>query len=96
MVVGLNRYRSETEEKYDPLRVDPSIEADQRERLRVLREKRDNAAVEKALAELKEAAAGDANVLHPMRTALKELDTVGEVCNALRDVWGVYTPQEFF
>ncbi len=96
VVVGLNRYRSETEEKYDPLRVDPSIEADQRERLRVLREKRDNAAVEKALAEMKEAAAGDGNVLHPMRTALKELATVGEVCNALREVWGVYTPQEFF
>jgi methylmalonyl-CoA mutase N-terminal domain/subunit len=96
VVVGLNRYRSESEEKYDPLRVDPSIEADQRERLRLLREKRDNAAVEKALAELKEAAAGDANVLHPMRTALRELATVGEVCNALREVWGVYTPQEFF
>jgi methylmalonyl-CoA mutase N-terminal domain/subunit len=96
VVVGLNRYRSETEEKYDPLRVDPSIEQDQRERLRVLREKRDNAAVEKALAEMKEAAAGEGNVLYPMRTALKELATVGEVCNALREVWGVYTPQEFF
>ena len=96
VVVGLNRYRSETEEKYDPLRVDPSIEQDQRERLRVLREKRDSAAVEKALTEMKEAAAGDGNVLHPMRTALKELATVGEVCGALREVWGVYTPQEFF
>jgi methylmalonyl-CoA mutase N-terminal domain/subunit len=96
VVVGLNRYRSESEERYDPLRVDPSIEADQRERLRLLREKRDNAAVEKALAELKEAAAGDANVLYPMRTALKELATVGEVSNALREVWGVYKPQEFF
>ncbi len=96
VVVGLNRYRSETEEKYDPLRVDPSIEQDQRERLRVLREKRDGAAVDRALAELKEAAAGDGNVLHPMRTALKELATVGEVCNALREVWGVYSPQEFF
>ena len=42
------------------------------------------------------AAAGDGNVLYPMRTALKELATVGEVCNALREVWGVYTPQEFF
>ncbi len=96
VVVGLNRYRSDTEEKYDPLRVDPAIEEDQRERLRVLREKRDGAAVEKALAELKETAAGDGNVLHPMRTALKELATVGEVCGALREVWGVYTPQEFF
>ena len=96
VVVGLNRYRSESEERYDPLRVDPSIEADQRERLRLLREKRDQAAVDKALAELKEAAAGDANVLYPMRVALKELATVGEVCNALREVWGVYKPQEFF
>ena len=96
VVVGLNRYRSESEERYDPLRVDPSIEADQRERLRLLREKRDQAAVDKALAELKEAAAGDANVLYPMRVALKELATVGEVCNALREVWGVYQPQEFF
>ena len=96
VVVGLNRFRSETEERYDPLRVDPSIEADQRERLRVLREKRDNGAVEKALAELKEAAAGDGNVLFPMRTALQELATVGEVCGALREVWGVYVPQEFF
>jgi methylmalonyl-CoA mutase N-terminal domain/subunit len=96
VVVGLNRYRSESEERYDPLRVDPSIEADQRERLRLLREKRDGAAVEKALAEMKEAAAGDGNVLYPMRTALKELATVGEVCNALREVWGVYKPQEFF
>jgi methylmalonyl-CoA mutase N-terminal domain/subunit len=96
VVVGLNRYRSETEERYDPLRVDPAIEQEQRERLRLLREKRDNAAVEKALAELKQTAAGDGNVLPPMRTALKELATVGEVCGALREVWGVYKPQEFF
>ena len=96
VVVGLNRYRSESEERYEPLRVDPAIEADQRERLRVLRGKRDGAAVERALAELKQAAAGEANVLPPMRTALKELATVGEVCGALREVWGVYSPQEFF
>jgi methylmalonyl-CoA mutase N-terminal domain/subunit len=96
VVVGLNRYRSETEERYEPLRVDPSIEADQRERLAALRQRRDNAAVERALGELRSAAAGDGNVLYPMRTALKELATVGEVCNALREVWGVYTPQEFF
>jgi methylmalonyl-CoA mutase N-terminal domain/subunit len=96
VVVGLNRYRSASEERYEPLRVDPSIEADQRERLRLLREKRDNAAVEKALAELKAAAAGDGNCLYPMRTALQELATVGEVCGALREVWGVYRPQEFF
>jgi methylmalonyl-CoA mutase N-terminal domain/subunit len=96
VVVGLNRYRSETEERYEPLRVDPAIEADQRERLRVLRGKRDQPAVDAALAELTKAAASQDNVLYPMRTALAELATVGEVCNALREVWGVYEPQEFF
>jgi methylmalonyl-CoA mutase N-terminal domain/subunit len=96
VVVGLNRYRSESEERYEPLRVDPAIEAEQRERLRLLREKRDAAAVDAALAALKQAAATDANVLPPMRAALRELATVGEVCGALREVWGVYRPQEFF
>jgi len=96
VVVGLNRYRSESEERYEPLRVDPAIEADQRERLRVLREKRDQPAVDRSLEAMKAAAAGTDNVLPPMREALRELATVGEVCGALREVWGVYTPQEFF
>jgi methylmalonyl-CoA mutase N-terminal domain/subunit len=96
VVVGLNRYRSESEERYEPLRVDPAIEADQRERLRVLRDKRDAAAVDKALADMKRAAENGDNVLYPMKAALQELATVGEVCGALREVWGVYRPQEFF
>jgi methylmalonyl-CoA mutase, N-terminal domain len=96
VVVGLNRYRSQSEERYEPLRVDPAIEADQRARLEALRAQRDNAAVDAALAELQAAAAGTDNVLPPMRTALSALATVGEVCGALREVWGVYSPQEFF
>src|SRR4051812_30496580 len=96
VVVGVNRYQSAQEERYDPLRVDPSIEQDQRDRLRALREKRDNAAVDRALADLRKAAEGTDNVLYPMREALRELATVGEVCNALREVWGTYRPQEFF
>jgi methylmalonyl-CoA mutase N-terminal domain/subunit len=100
VVVGVNRYQSAQEDRYEPLRVDPSIEQDQRERLRVLRDKRDNAAVDRALGDLRKAAATSGpdadNVLYPMREALKELATVGEVCNALREVWGTYAPQEFF
>jgi methylmalonyl-CoA mutase N-terminal domain/subunit len=96
VVVGVNRYQSATEERYDPLRVDPAIEQEQRERLRALREKRDNDAVQRALADLRKAAEGSDNVLYPMREALRELATVGEVCNALREVWGVYRPTEFF
>jgi methylmalonyl-CoA mutase N-terminal domain/subunit len=96
IVVGLNRFRTETEERYEPLRVDPSIEADQRSRLEAIRAGRDNDAVARHLDALKKAAAGDSNVLVPMKDALRELATVGEVCGALREVWGVYQPQEFF
>ncbi len=96
VVVGLNRYRTDSEERYVPLRVDPGIEADQRERIAALRAGRDNAVVDKALQELTAAAQGTDNVLPPMREALRALATVGEVCGALREVWGVYTPQEFF
>jgi methylmalonyl-CoA mutase N-terminal domain/subunit len=96
VVVGVNRYQSTQEDRYEPLRVNPAIEQEQRERLRLLREKRDNAAVDRALADLRKAAEGTDNVLYPMREALKELATVGEVCNALREVWGTYRPQEFF
>ena len=74
----------------------PSIEADQRARLADLRTRRDDHAVASALAALKEAAAGDANCLYPMKDALTALATVGEVCGALREVWGTYVPQEFF
>ncbi len=96
VVVGLNRYRSQSEERYEPLRVDPAIEADQRERLRLLREGRDQAVVDDALTRMKAAAQGSDNVLFPMRDALRAMATVGEVCGALREVWGVYKPQEFF
>jgi len=96
IVVGLNRFKAASEERYDPLRVDPAIEADQRARLADLRARRDNGAVDKHLAELTQVAAGEGNVLYPMRAALQELATVGEVCGALREVWGVYRPQEFF
>ncbi len=96
VVVGLNRFRSESEERYEPLRVDPSIEADQRERLAALRARRDSAEVERHLAALKETARGGGNCLYPMKDALRALATVGEVCGALREVWGVYSPQEYF
>jgi methylmalonyl-CoA mutase N-terminal domain/subunit len=96
VVVGLNRYRSETRRSTTRCAWTPPSSRTSASGCRLLREKRDNDAVDKALAELKEAAAGDANVLYPMRTGAQGAATVGEVCNALREVWGVYTPQEFF
>ncbi len=96
VVVGLNRFVADSEEHYEPLRVDPQIEAEQRERLRVLRAERDNDEVGRRLEEIREAAKGTANVLYPLREALRARATVGEVCNALRDVWGTYRPPDLF
>jgi methylmalonyl-CoA mutase, N-terminal domain len=96
VVVGVNRFRLDEEEPYEPLRVDPAIEARQAERLARLRADRDRAAVAAALTALKKAAEGDDNVLPPMKEALRARATVGEVCDALREVWGVYVPADVF
>lgn len=96
VVVGVNRFTIDEEEPYEPLRVDPAIEAEQRERLARLRAERDAGAVERSLAALREAARGTSNVLYPMREALAARATVGEVCHALRDVWGTYVPTDAF
>jgi methylmalonyl-CoA mutase N-terminal domain/subunit len=96
VVVGVNRYRMDTEDPYEPLRVDLTIEAQQAARLAALRAGRDQPAVDAALAELRDAATGTDNVLYPMKDALKARATVGEVCNALREVWGAYVPTDAF
>nr|MDT0657981.1 methylmalonyl-CoA mutase family protein [Micromonospora sp. DSM 115978] len=96
VVVGVNRFTVDAEEAYEPLRVDPTIEAAQSGRLAELRASRDAGAVERALAELREAASGTQNALYPMREALRARATVGEVCATLRQVWGTYRPTDRF
>ncbi|MET0424788.1 MAG: methylmalonyl-CoA mutase family protein [Actinoplanes sp.] len=96
VVVGVNRFTSDEEEKYEPLRVDPAIEAAQVARLATLRAERDGAAVQSALADLAKAAGGTENVLPLMKEALRLRATVGEVCHTLRGVWGVHHPVERF
>ncbi|MFE7787657.1 methylmalonyl-CoA mutase [Streptomyces sp. NPDC057460] len=96
VVVGVNRFQLDEEEPYEPLRVDPAIEAQQAARLAKLRAERDQGAVDEALGRLKKAAEGTDNVLHPMKDALAARATVGEVCNALREVWGTYVPTDAF
>jgi methylmalonyl-CoA mutase N-terminal domain/subunit len=96
VVVGLNRFTVDTEEQYEPLRVDPSIEEDQRKRLATLRADRAAGDVDRALDALRRSAGGGDNVLYPMRDALKARATVGEVCDALREVWGTYRPADLF
>jgi len=96
VVVGQNRFTVDEEEPYEPLRVDPAIEEQQAERLAKLRAERDSDEVHRSLALLKKAAEGDDNVLYPMKEALRASATVGEVCDALREVWGVYSPPDAF
>ena len=95
-VVGLNTHTVDEDEPYEPLRVDPAIEAEQAERLATLRQERDGSVVERALDRLRTAAGGTDNVLPPMREALAARATGGEVAHALRDVWGLYVPRDAF
>src|SRR4249919_2291385 len=92
IVVGVNRFQLDAEEPYEPLRVDPAIEKTQAAKLAALRASRDHAAVDAALNEVQAAARGTGNVLYPLKEALRQQATVGEACNALRDVWGSYEP----
>src|SRR5215468_975817 len=94
VVVGVNKFISEAEASYQPLRVDPAIEEEQARRLARLRAARDSDEWRWRIDELKRAAAGQDNVLIPLRSALAAQATVGEVCDALRDVWGTYRPPD--
>jgi methylmalonyl-CoA mutase N-terminal domain/subunit len=96
VVVGVNRFAVAEEDDYEPLRLDPSIGAAQRDRLARLRADRDQPVVDAALEAIRAAARGTDNVLFPMRDALRAHATVGEVSDALRDVWGLYTPADVF
>jgi methylmalonyl-CoA mutase, N-terminal domain len=90
VIVGVNKFALAEEESYEPLRVNPTIEQDQARSLAALRSARDPAEFTRRIADLKRAAAGTENVLYPLREALRARATVGEVCDALRDVWGIY------
>ena len=94
VIVGVNKFTRDDDEPYQPLRVDPAIEEAQSARLAALRAGRDDAAVKRGLDELRTAAEGSANVLYPLRSALQASATVGEVCDALREVWGTYQPPD--
>ena len=64
--------------------------------MEAVRARRDSAAVEAALAELKRAAAGNVNVMEPIMAAARAYVTMGEMCEALREVWGVWRETPVF
>jgi methylmalonyl-CoA mutase N-terminal domain/subunit len=95
-VVGVNKFTTDETEHYTPLRVNPAIEAEQGARLAKLRADRDNVEVDRLLEQVRAAARGSGNLLYPMKDALRARATIGEVSDALRDVWGQYVPRDSF
>jgi methylmalonyl-CoA mutase, N-terminal domain len=96
VVVGVNRYELEDEPPLEILRIDPALERKQMYRVRAVRARRDSAAVEQALAELKRSAEGDTNLMEPIMLASRAYVTMGEMCDALREVWGVWRETPVF
>jgi len=97
IVVGVNRYQLDEEPELEILKIDPALERKQVERVQALRARRDSAAVESRLAALKEAAAlPDRNLMPLIVDASREYVTMGEMCDALREVWGVWRETPVF
>jgi methylmalonyl-CoA mutase N-terminal domain/subunit len=97
IVVGVNRYELEDERQLEILRIDPALEQKQIDRVGALRTRRDSPAVEAALRRLKEdASRDDRNLMDPIVEASRAYVTMGEMCDALREVWGVWRETPVF
>jgi len=96
IIVGVNRYELE-DEPIEILKIDPALEGQQIERVQALRARRDSAKVEAGLARLKEGAAReDVNLMPGLVDAARDYVTLGEMCDALREVWGVWRETPVF
>jgi methylmalonyl-CoA mutase N-terminal domain/subunit len=91
IVVGVNTYRSQEMTPIETFTIDPAGQARQIERLRHVREIRDNARVGACLDAVRAAARGQENILPPLKAALSAYASIGEICNLLRSVWGEYS-----
>ena len=93
VIVGVNRYAEVQSEEIELHRLDPEAERRQLERTAHVRAERNAGEAETALERVRETARGEANVLPPMREALRARCTVGEICNVLREEFGLYDAQ---
>jgi methylmalonyl-CoA mutase N-terminal domain/subunit len=93
VIVGVNRYAEGQAEQIELHRLDPEAERRQLDRTARVRAGRDAAEAERALAAVRDVARGEANLLPPMREALRARCTIGEICNVLRDEFGMYDAQ---
>ncbi len=92
VIVGVNRYADPEQGEPEVFPIDPELERRQAAAVAAVRARRDAAAVKAALEDVRSAARGTQNLLHPMREALARYATLGEVSDVLRDEFGVYQP----
>lgn len=91
VIVGVNKYVDKEELPIEILKVDPVLEKKQKEKLKRLKQERNNVAVREALKELRHAAENHENLVPSLIQAAKAYATVGEMCDTLREVYGEYT-----
>jgi methylmalonyl-CoA mutase N-terminal domain/subunit len=97
VIVGVNRYEDPGEKPIEILKIDNALEEKQVQRVQALRARRDAAAAERALDRLRrEAADEDVNLMPAIVAASKAYVTMGEMCDALREVWGVWRETPVF
>ena len=96
VIVGVNRYQQTEDRDLEILRIPPELERKQIGRVQAVRAGRDGQAVEAALADLRDAAAGDRNLMDPLLDAARAHATEGEIVQALQDVFGTYTETPVF
>jgi methylmalonyl-CoA mutase N-terminal domain/subunit len=94
VIVGVNRYTTDGDEKVEIMKVGPRQQAAQARALKALRARRDPAVVARRLSEIERAARGTDNLMPPLKAALAGYVTIGECCSVLRKVWGEYRPPE--
>ena len=92
VVVGVNRFTDAEGEHTEVFPIDVTLQQLQIDRTTSVRTARDQAAVDRALADVAETAKGEGNLLVPMKAALKAMATLGEVADVLRAEFGVYQP----
>jgi methylmalonyl-CoA mutase N-terminal domain/subunit len=93
VIVGVNRFTEEESEPIELYRLDPEAERRQLERTARVRAERSSEDVERTLADVRRVAAGEDNLLVPMREALRARATIGEICETLRAEWGMHDSQ---
>ena len=96
IIVGVNKYVTEATDDVEVLKVDPESERRQLERLEAFKSNRDQELVAERLENLREVASKDGNLLYPIKDALRDGASIGEVCGAMRDVFGEYQGGAFF